>query len=71
MPFVEYDEVGAVCAECGRQFPNDEALATHKAESHGLAPPAPEKHAVVCSVCHKRFPSIGQLSEHNRRAHTG
>lgn len=71
MPFVEYDEVGAVCAECGRQFPNEEALATHKADSHDLAPPAAKRHTVACSICRKRFPSIGQLTEHSRRAHTG
>ena len=71
MPFVEYDEVGAVCAECGRQFPNEEALTGHKADSHAQAPPEAKKQAVACSVCHRRFPSIGQLAEHNRRAHTG
>jgi hypothetical protein len=71
MPFVEYDEVGAACADCGRSFPSEEALAAHKAESHGHAPPAAKKQAVECSVCHRKFPSIGQLAEHNRRAHTG
>ncbi len=71
MPFVEYDEVGAVCAECGRQFPTEEALTVHKADSHAQAPPEAKKQTVACSVCRRRFPSIGQLAEHNRRAHTG
>jgi len=69
MPFVDYDEVGAACADCGRAFPTEEALATHRDESHAQAPPEAKKHAVTCSVCARKFPSIGQLSEHNRRSH--
>ena len=71
MPFVDYDEVRAACADCGRLFPSEEALAAHQADSHAQAPPEAKKHAVACSVCGRKFPTIGQLAEHNRRAHTG
>ena len=36
MPYVEYDEAGAVCSECGRQFPDEEALDAHRRASHGV-----------------------------------
>jgi hypothetical protein len=40
MPFVEYDEVEAVCADCGRLFRSEEALELHRRESHQtVAPP--------------------------------
>ena len=35
MPYVEYDEVEAICPECGRAFRSEEALAVHKEEAHG------------------------------------
>jgi len=34
MPYVEYDEIEAVCSECGRVFRSEEALVAHKEESH-------------------------------------
>jgi uncharacterized C2H2 Zn-finger protein len=34
MPYVEYDEVEAVCPECGRIFRSEEALEAHQRESH-------------------------------------
>ncbi|MGA8663591.1 MAG: hypothetical protein WB809_00760 [Thermoplasmata archaeon] len=37
MPYVEYDEVEAVCADCGRIFRSEEALALHRQESHQTA----------------------------------
>ncbi|HLM91149.1 MAG TPA: hypothetical protein VK424_03755 [Thermoplasmata archaeon] len=37
MPYVEYDEVEAVCADCGRIFRSEEALALHRLESHQTA----------------------------------
>jgi hypothetical protein len=37
MPYVEYDEVEAVCAECGRIFRSEDALALHQQESHQTA----------------------------------
>lgn len=74
MPYVEYDEVKAVCSECGRAFETEEALRTHDQEAHaltrrarsGLPPPAP----VTCSVCGRTFPSVSALGRHNRRDHT-
>lgn len=36
MPYVEYDEARAVCSECGRAFPDEEALAAHRRESHDV-----------------------------------
>jgi hypothetical protein len=38
MPYVEYDEVEAICSDCGRTFRSEEALYAHREESH---PPAP------------------------------
>jgi C2H2-type zinc finger/Zinc finger, C2H2 type len=73
MPYVEYDEVQAVCSDCGRIFPNEEALAAHRDEAHaGLGTPggSPPAKQVECSVCHKRFRSTALLTEHNRKAHT-
>jgi hypothetical protein len=35
MPYVEYDEVQATCSDCGRTFLSEEALAAHRAQSHG------------------------------------
>ncbi|MGP8072266.1 MAG: hypothetical protein ACLPZM_03950 [Thermoplasmata archaeon] len=46
MPYVEYDEVEAVCAECGRIFRSEEALELHRRESHQTAvrpAPAPRR----------------------------
>jgi uncharacterized C2H2 Zn-finger protein len=73
VPYVEYDEVEAVCSDCGRIFPSEESLAAHRNEAHaGLVEPegkAPA-HQIPCSVCHKRFRSTAALAEHNRKAHT-
>jgi hypothetical protein len=72
VPYVEYDEVEAACAECGRLFRSDEALAAHRAESHATAAdPAPAQRRVACSVCRQTFGSTGALAAHNRRAHSG
>jgi hypothetical protein len=73
MPYVEYDEVQAVCSDCGRIFPNDEALASHREEAHsGLEVPGGDAKAqqIECSVCHRRFRSTAALTDHNRKAHT-
>lgn len=47
MPYVEYDEIEAICSECGRVFRSEETLATHKEESHSgleaLVPKSPAK----------------------------
>jgi uncharacterized C2H2 Zn-finger protein len=38
MPFVEYDEVEAVCPDCGMIFRSEEALEHHQAEVHQPVP---------------------------------
>lgn len=34
MPFVEYDEIEAVCSECGMIFRSEEALEAHRERTH-------------------------------------
>jgi hypothetical protein len=74
MPYVEYDEVGAVCAECGRNFRSADDLEAHRQESHG--PPSTataDKHrepTLGCSLCSRKFYSIGTLESHTRRDHS-
>lgn len=72
VPFVEYDEVGAICTECGRTFPSPDALQAHRTESHAAREsPRPPAKAVRCTVCRARFPSTDALARHNRAAHLG
>ncbi len=72
MPYVEYDEVEAICADCGRVFRSEEALAAHRAEAHAAQEGEPAPTAFVrCSLCQKRFRSATALREHNARSHTG
>ncbi len=73
MPYVEYDEVEAICSDCGRAFRSEEALDEHRAEAHagqekaaGANPPT-----IRCSLCQKPFRSAGALREHNAKVHTG
>jgi uncharacterized C2H2 Zn-finger protein len=47
MPYVEYDEVEAVCPECGRIFRSEDALEVHQRESHMTLAPAPPPTASV------------------------
>jgi hypothetical protein len=73
-PYVEYDEVEAICPECGRIFRAEEALRAHRLESHPAAadPEAGQRpHRVACSLCDRTFPNVAGLTEHNRRSHTG
>ena len=72
VPYVEYDEVQAVCSDCGRAFPSDESLMEHRRDAHaGLdAPDRPATRRVACSLCTATFRSTAALQEHNRRAHT-
>lgn len=69
MPFVEYDEVEAVCSDCGRIFRSEEALAAHRIDSHAgrVAPPA--KDPLTCPICQRRFLSAAQLRSHRARQH--
>ena len=74
MPYVEYDEVEAICSDCGRVFRSEDALAEHRAEAHSgkeSTERAPPRAAMVrCSLCHQKFRSAIALREHNARAHT-
>lgn len=74
MPFVDYDEAQAVCSDCGRAFPSEEALAEHRRETHdpssGSDPGDPPRAEVPCAVCGARFRSVAALAAHNRQAHT-
>jgi len=73
MPYVEYDEVEAICSDCGRVFRSEEALAEHQAEAHSGQEPterAPTRAASVkCSLCQRTFRSAAALREHNAHAH--
>jgi transcription elongation factor Elf1 len=75
MPYVEYDEVEAVCSDCGRIFRSEEALSTHRVEAHsGLdrATPATATDGsatAACGVCGRRFDSATTLRAHSARAH--
>jgi uncharacterized C2H2 Zn-finger protein len=73
MPYVEYDEVEAICPDCGRIFRSEDALATHRTESHSgledgstVADPDEE---VPCPKCHHVFASRNALEMHRREAH--
>jgi|HubBroStandDraft_1064217.scaffolds.fasta_scaffold00476_4 hypothetical protein len=73
MPYVEYDEVEAICPDCGRNFRSDDALASHREDSHsgrdeppvGTSAPG----ARTCSVCHQSFDSATTLRSHLARRH--
>ncbi len=78
MPYVEYDEVEAICSDCGRIFRSEEALAAHREEAHaGIDRGSPTgAHAVphaslgeACPVCGRRFDSATTLRRHSVRAH--
>lgn len=74
MPYVEYDEVEAICRDCGRVFRSEEALDEHRQEAHASAvkSPAEPAHpkAVKCSLCRQRFSTTAALQDHTRRAHS-
>ncbi|MCI4352841.1 MAG: C2H2-type zinc finger protein [Thermoplasmata archaeon] len=74
MPYVEYDEVGASCAECGRLFRSAEDLDAHRRESHVAArTAAPAKSRVptlACSICTRKFYSVAALQDHTRKDHS-
>jgi hypothetical protein len=74
MPYVEYDEVGAACSECGRLFRSGDDLDEHRRESHpGARSTSPEKPRTAnlpCSLCSRKFFSIAALQEHTHRDHS-
>jgi hypothetical protein len=74
MPYIEYDEVGAVCADCGMTFRTDEALSTHRAQVHTSGDrdvaSAPSRPAPLrCGSCQQLFSSPSAFQDHNRIVH--
>jgi uncharacterized C2H2 Zn-finger protein len=73
MPYVEYDEVEAVCADCGRIFRSEEALAAHRTESHAGLESAPARRGPAptfrCPECRESFDSSEAVRVHRRRTH--
>ena len=74
MPYVEYDEVEAICSDCGRAFRSEDALREHQAEAHSGKESSDRAASripmVRCSLCHQKFRSATALREHNAKAHT-
>ncbi len=73
MPYVEYDEVEAICADCGRIFRSEEALAVHRSESHAgvesrSVRTKPEA-GFDCPECGETFASSEALRVHRKRSH--
>ena|ERR1700686_2464433 len=75
MPFVEYDEVEAVCSECGRPFRSQELLDAHREETHQVEDvstlPTPPDGKVTCGKCHLPVANPAALQRHMRVAHRG
>jgi len=69
MPFVEYDEVEAVCSDCGRIFRSEEALAAHRVDSHGGRVDTAPRDRLTCPECERRFLSLTALRNHRHQAH--
>jgi uncharacterized C2H2 Zn-finger protein len=75
MPYVEYDEVEAICSDCGRIFRSEEALSAHRDEAHsgivGRTAPTVRSAStsVTCPVCGRRFDSPTTLRAHQARSH--
>ncbi len=75
MPYVEYDEVEAICSDCGRIFRSEDALAAHREEAHAgiVARPSvgqrPAPTGATCPVCQRPFDSATTLRSHLARAH--
>jgi len=72
MPYVEYDEVEAICSDCGRIFRSEEALAAHREEAHeGLGTPAETAAPaeIRCERCQRSFKTEAGRARHLARAH--
>ena len=72
MPYVEYDEVEAICADCGRIFRSEDALAAHREESHSggeFAAAPPSSDGLKCLVCGRIFDSPTMLRAHSAKSH--
>lgn len=74
MPYVEYDEVEAICRDCGRVFRSEDALAEHRNEAHSSTVNSPGEpvrpKTVKCSLCRQRFTTTAALQDHTRKAHS-
>jgi len=74
MPYVEYDEVEAICRDCGRAFRSEDALEEHRQEAHASVPKVQEEsvhpRTVKCSLCRERFHTTAALQEHTRKVHS-
>jgi DNA-directed RNA polymerase subunit RPC12/RpoP len=75
MPYVEYDEVEAICADCGRIFRSEEALTAHREEAHAGLDRREHPHALLsparatCATCGREFDSATVLRSHAARSH--
>jgi hypothetical protein len=74
MPYIEYDEVEAVCSECGMTFRSEEVLEVHRRQVHvpaqpspGDSPPHPEP--LRCGACEQLFNSPTAFRDHQRIVH--
>ncbi|MGI0132627.1 MAG: hypothetical protein ACREDK_06000 [Thermoplasmata archaeon] len=70
MPYIDYDEVGAVCSFCGRQFPDEEALEGHRRDSHEI-PDVTRRSATPSAPRRARAPQAARpsrLRDARRRA---
>jgi len=73
MPYVEYDEVEAICSDCGMIFRSEEALSAHRVEAHeGTEPPAasPKPPEIRCDTCHRVFKTEAGRLRHASRVHS-
>jgi DNA-directed RNA polymerase subunit RPC12/RpoP len=75
MPYVEYDEVEAICSDCGRIFRSEDALAAHREESHAgdrtAAAKGTTSPSVRCPECGRAFDSTEAVRVHRGRSHRG
>jgi DNA-directed RNA polymerase subunit RPC12/RpoP len=69
VPFVEYDEVEAVCSDCGRIFRSEDALAAHRIDSHSGRVDTAPKDPLACADCGRRFTSASALGVHRSTEH--
>jgi hypothetical protein len=70
VPYIEYDEVEAICPDCGRTFRSEEALTTHLQDSHAGRDEGPTAiGSLVCPTCHRRADSEAALRAHVARIH--
>ena len=74
MPYVEYDEVEAICRDCGRAFRSEDSLEEHRKEAHASAGKAPQEsphpRTLKCSLCREKFHTIAALQDHTRKTHS-